>query len=144
MTTALDTNILVALLRNTGPLADVARDSLVQAARRGQLLVAAPVYAELLAAPGSESTVVERLLDEASIIVDWQIDELVWRTAALAYRAYAERRRRQPGDPGPRRILADFVIGAHALRRADTFLTFDTRIYQAAFPTLAVRPPGEQ
>jgi predicted nucleic acid-binding protein len=65
----------------------------------------------------------------------------VWESAALAFRAYAERRRTQAGDPGPRRILADFITGAHALHRASSLLTFDQRIYRAAFPTLNVVVP---
>jgi predicted nucleic acid-binding protein len=33
------------------------------------------------------------------------------------------------------------VIGAHALHRASSLLTFDQRIYRAAFPTLNVVVP---
>jgi predicted nucleic acid-binding protein len=40
--------------------------------------------------------------------------------------------------PGPRRILADFVIGAHALRRAYALLTLDDRLYRLAFPRLEI------
>ena len=38
----------------------------------------------------------------------------------------------------PRRILADFLIGAHALRNGFPLLTLDDRIYRAAFPGLIV------
>jgi hypothetical protein len=51
-----------------------------------------------------------------------------------AFQAYAARRRRH-GEAGPRRILADFVIGAHALQNGYRHLTLDDRLYQAAFPT---------
>lgn len=54
---------------------------------------------------------------------------------------YAERRRAQPPDPGPRRILADFLIGAHALQIGSTLLTLDMRTYRAAFPALSVFAP---
>jgi predicted nucleic acid-binding protein len=54
-----------------------------------------------------------------------------------AFQAYAARRRRH-GEAGPRRTLADFVIGAHALQNGFRLLTLDDRIYRAAFPTLKI------
>jgi hypothetical protein len=54
-----------------------------------------------------------------------------------AFQAYAARRRRH-GEAGSRRILADFVIGAHALQNGFRLLTLDDRIYRAAFPTLKI------
>ena len=37
-----------------------------------------------------------------------------------------------------RRILADFLIGAYAVKKADQLLTLDEGIYRAAFPNLRV------
>jgi hypothetical protein len=54
-----------------------------------------------------------------------------------AFHAYAARRRRH-GEAGPRRILADFVIGAHAPQNGYRLLTLDDRIHRAAFPTLKI------
>lgn len=62
----------------------------------------------------------------------------MWRSAGLAFGGYAQRRRAQPGDPGPRRILADFLIGAHASELGARLLTFDGGVYRAAFPNLEV------
>lgn len=59
------------------------------------------------------------------------------RAAGRAFQAYALRRRSH-GDSGPRRILADFVIGAHALDRDYDLLTMDDRLYRAAFPRLRI------
>lgn len=120
----------------------MARLSLNEARQRGALTVSAPVYAELVAAPGRGVQAVDAFLLRARIEVDWTMSERVWRVAAVAFRGYAERRRSQPGDPGPRRILADFVIGAHALYSASALLTLDQRIYRAAFPELEVLVPG--
>jgi hypothetical protein len=39
---------------------------------------------------------------------------------------------------GARRILADFLIGAHATARDYRLLTMDVHIYRAAFPTLKI------
>ena len=84
----------------------------------------------------------DAFLARAGVRVDWVMGEDVWREAARAYGGYAQRRRAQPDDRGPRRILADFVVGAHALLHASTLLTFDRRIYRVAFPHLRVLLPG--
>ena len=141
MTTALDTNVILAFLRDDGEAAHNVSLILDEAREQGALVISPLVYAELVAAPGRDRAFVERFLQETAINVDWRLSRQVWESAALAYRAYAERRRAQAGDPGPRRILADFIIGAHALHRASSLLTFDQRIYRAAFPTLNVVVP---
>jgi predicted nucleic acid-binding protein len=104
------------------------------------ILVSAPVYAELAAAPGRETAAVDEFLHRTGIEVDWALDERTWRLAATAFGAYAGRRR-LAGEAGPRRILADFVIGAHASRYASALLTLDRRIYRTAFPDLEVLTP---
>lgn len=63
----------------------------------------------------------------------------MWRLAGEAYAAYAERRRRSHGGH-PRRLLADFLIGAHA-QGVGSLLTRDLGIYRASFPHLAVIAP---
>lgn len=141
MTTAVDTNVFAALLRGTVEEAGLARRALRKADDAGALVVSPPVYAELAAAPGGDAGALDAFLERAEVRVDWVIGEDVWREAARAYRAYAERRRTQPEDHGPRKILADFIIGAHALLLASALLTFDRRIYRAAFPELEVLVP---
>jgi predicted nucleic acid-binding protein len=137
MTTALDTNVIVALWYEDDALNSTAQSAMDAALARGSLITAAPVFAELLASPGRTEAFVDYFLREAGIAVDWNIDEQVWRTAGRAYQKYAHGRRKQR-DLGPRRILADFVIGAHALRRGYRLLTLDDRLYRAAFPRLSI------
>lgn len=136
-----DTNVLVALLGGTAGEAAAARRSLSRARGRGAIVVSAPVYAELAAAPGRGAAAVDEFLERTRIEVDWVLDEGTWRMAAAAFGAYAERRR-SGGETGPRRILADFVIGAHASRYASVLLTLDEGLYRAAFPDLNVAAPG--
>lgn len=101
----------------------------------GALVISPPVFAELMAAPGITEEFLTEFCADAEIAVDWQVTENIWREAGRAYRAYARRRRRS-GDHHPRRILADFLIGAHALANEYALLTMDKSIYRAAFPAL--------
>ncbi len=137
MTTAIDTNVVIALWDENATLSSAAQTALELAFSRGNLIVAAPVFAELMAAPGRSESFVDSFLEDTGIAVDWDLDETVWRAAGRAFRAYSERRRRQR-DSGPRRILADFLIGAHAHARGFRLLTLDEGLYRAAFANLTI------
>jgi len=52
MTTAIDTNVIIALWDKNPSLSSLAQKALETAFNRGTLVIAAPVFAELLAAPG--------------------------------------------------------------------------------------------
>jgi predicted nucleic acid-binding protein len=137
MTTSIDSNIIVALWWEQDPLNRVAAKMLVQAQRRGKLVVSAPVYAELMGDPNRSETELDEFLGDAGILIDWVLGEEVWRGAGIAYRRYIQRRRSSSGT-FPRRILTDFLIGAHSVVRGHTLLTFDKRLYEAAFPKLSI------
>ena len=137
MTTAIDTNVVVALWDKDPTLSLAAQTALEAAFNRGTLVVSAPVFAELIAAPGRTETFVTSFLEETGVVIDWDLGEAVWRSAGRAFRSYAERRRKLR-DSGTRRILADFLIGAHAEARGYRLLTLDERLYRAAFPTLTI------
>lgn len=142
MTIALDTNVLQALWTGTPAAVSGAQLALERASSQGALVISPVVYAELVAAPGRDPDAIDYFVDVARIRVDWLLEPAVWRTAAIAFQGYAERRRAQERGTGPRRILADFLIGAHALHHASALLTFDQGIYQAAFPALVVMVPS--
>jgi predicted nucleic acid-binding protein len=135
MTTAIDTNVIIALWEPDVVLGASARSALDKALDKGHLVIAAPVFAELMAAPGRDEAFLDSFFRNTGIRIDWTLDENVWRTAGEAFQAYVARRRRQR-DLGPRRILANFLIGAHALRFGYRLLTFDNNLYRAAFPRL--------
>ncbi len=137
MTTAIDTNVIVALWHDDPALSQAAEAALDAAFSRGTLIVAAPVFAELIAAPGRSEAFVSTFLEENGIAIDWHLHEGIWRSAGRAFQAYAERRRKQH-DQGMRRLLADFLIGAHAHVRGYRLLSLDEELYRAAFPTLKI------
>jgi len=137
MTTAIDTNILVALWDVEDALHRSARQLLEATSEAEALVISGLVYAELLAAPGRSEEFLDRFCEETQIRVEWELKERVWREAGVAYQKYGERRRKQ-GTNGPRPILADFLIGAHAMVSGYRLLTLDGRLYRAAFPKLRV------
>ena len=137
MTTAVDTNVVIALWDKDSALSLAAQRVLEAAFNRGNLVAAAPVFAELIAAPGRTEAFVGSFFEETGIAIDWELGEQVWRSAGRAFQAYAGRRRKQR-DTGTRRILADFLIGAHALSNGCRLLTLDDRLYRASFPTLVI------
>lgn len=137
MITALDTNVLVALWDRDDAWNSAAETVLKAAQARGKLIISGVVFAELLAFPRRKEQFIDRFLGDTDIGVEWAIHESMWRAAGAAYQTYAVRRRRHDGG-GPRRLLADFLIGAHALGKGYPLLTFDDRIYRAAYPKLTL------
>lgn len=139
MRTAVDTNVFSALLSGDPVSAPGARVALEKARSAGPIVISPAVYAELVA--GRDPRVVDGFFSDKDIDVDWDLGSEVWRTAGVRYGEYALTRRRQRRDPGPRRILADFLIGSHALHLAHALLTSDTRIYGTYFSELEVISP---
>jgi predicted nucleic acid-binding protein len=137
MTTAIDSNVLIALWNEDDSLNTQARTALDAALVRGSLVIAAPVFAELLAAPGRSEEFLNAFCRATGITIEWELPEAVWRAAGRAFQQYVSRRKKQR-DVGPRRILADFLIGAHAAQNGYRLLTLDDRLYKAAFPQLAI------
>lgn len=101
----------------------------------GALLICPAVYAELLAYPGATERFVQGFLSAMRVDVDYRLEAGVWDTAGLRYARHAERRRKVRGD-NPRRLLTDFLIGAHAFLQADRLLTLDAAFYRRNFPEL--------
>jgi len=71
----------------------------------------------------------------------------VWELAAERFARYAENRRKS-GKQSPRRILADFLIGAQALtgsgvESSPILATFDARFFRRYFSELKVLNPTQ-
>ncbi len=137
MTTSVDTNVIIALWDRDPLVSSAAQRALDAALARGSLVLSAPVFAELMAAPARSESFLDKFASDTGIAVDFDLHEPIWRLAGRAFQAYAARRRKQR-DPGPRRILADFLIGAHASHHGHRLLTLDDHLYQSAYPNLTV------
>lgn len=137
MTIAIDSNVIVGLWNPNDALNFMARKSLDVAFATGSLVICGAVFGELLACPCRTEEFVNGFLDDADISVDWTTNETIWKTAGRAFTEYANHRRKQ-SSKGLRRILTDFLIGAHAVENGYNFLTLDEGIYRAAFPKLPI------
>jgi len=93
------------------------------------------VYAELRASGEWEG--LELFLERAAVDVLWEMPEAVWERAGMAMGEYARLRR---GGTLPRRVVADFLIGAHAEYHGLAVATFDRVVYEAAFPKVQLFP----
>ena len=128
MITAVDTNVLLDLLNSRSPHHAQSREWLRASYNEGAVVVCDIVYAELVPAFGDRVA-----LDGALREINATISPV---DTAIAYQAgFRWMRCRQAGGPRTR-ILADFLIGAHALAAADRFLTRDRGFYATYFPEL--------
>jgi predicted nucleic acid-binding protein len=136
MRTAIDTNIFSAIWKGESTAA-LAAQHLGQARQIGSLVICAPVYAELRAFPKASAKFVDSFMRTAGITIDFDIDEPVWQETARTFAGYAQRRR-QSGGTEDARLLADFIVGSHALLKADRLFTLDRRRYARDFPKLTL------
>lgn len=137
----MDTNIFISLFSGDEEAATRVQRALEEAAAERVLTVSPVVHAELLAGERSPE-LVDGFFSSKGVEIDWVAGEEVWRTAGLRYGSYARNRRQRSNDPGPRRILADFLVGAHALHLGDRrLLTSDASIFSGYFPEVEIISP---
>lgn len=111
------------------------RDAMRTCVQAGGLVACDVVWAEVIAGFPQLSAGVEALGRLGVRFVP--LDERASESAGVAWRAYRER-------GGPRgRVIADFLIGAHAAAAADRLLTRDRGFYRACFESLVVVDPTE-
>src|SRR5437660_10349693 len=138
MRTAIDSNVISAL-GSREPMASQIVMLLGGAQCQGGLTICAPVYAELLAYPKASPDFVNEFMVKTNVTIDFLLAEEVWLLAAQSFAEYARKRRKSKGT-NPKRFLVDFIIGAHAMVRADRLLTLDRSRYERSFPTLKLLP----
>jgi predicted nucleic acid-binding protein len=138
MRTALDTNVLTALWSKESSAPTIAK-SLSKVRQDGAVLISGVVYCELLAYPNATEAYINIFCADTGITLDLQMQDAAWAEAGRRFANYAARRRKS-NVATPRRLLADFLIGAHALLQADRLMTLDQTRYQQDFPELRLYP----
>lgn len=101
-----DTNVLLDVIGADGEFGERSRDALAEAAETGALVINTVVFAEV----GSVVDTLEELDDLLPESL-FRRDTIPWEAAFLAGRAF-HAHRRSGGERN--RMLADFLIGAHA------------------------------
>jgi predicted nucleic acid-binding protein len=71
------------------------------------------------------------------VTVIWELPEVVWDNAGISYGKYAIQRR---SGVLPRRLVADFLIAAHAAHHGLEVLTFDDTVLKAVFQEVTLLP----
>jgi predicted nucleic acid-binding protein len=134
--TALDTNVIIDLASGETSSAEAALRAIESAAKVGGVVICGAVYGELCASLAIPVDEVNGVLASSGITIDADIPLEVWADAGTAFRAHALRCKKS-GAAAPRRILTDFIIGAHACV-AGSLVTRDAAFYRRAFPKLRV------
>lgn len=133
MITAVDTNVLLDVLGADPTFGPGSRDALRAATQSGALVASEAVWAETSAWYRSEREAVEALDDLRVQLVPTGTSAAF--AAGAAWSAYRR-------DGGRRdRMIADFLIGAHASIHADQLLTRDRRFYRSRFKQLKILDP---
>lgn len=130
MITAVDTNVLLDVFLPDKRFAKSSANLLKQAYDEGALVICDIVYAELAPPFGDR-----RSLDRALMTINVTCSSLDSESAFLAGQRWSEYTR----AGGQRvRIITDFLIGAHALTKADRFLSRDRGFYKSYFSDLQI------
>ena len=135
MITAVDTNVLLDVFLQDEQHGAGSAQGLRSAYDRGAIIVCDLVYAELVPA-FKERADLDNVLREIGATPS-PID------TAIAHEAGTRWRRYRAAGGQRKRIIADFVIGAHALAAAETFLTRDRGFYATYYPELRVAAGNE-
>ena len=123
MILAIDTCVLLDVLLPDPQYGSSSRELLKKASFKGRLIICDLVYAELSPQFG-EKKELDIFLKEANIKVRNCSLDVLWE-AGTRWSDYLKR-----GGKRGERILPDFIIGAFAKLKADSFITRDKRFYQ--------------
>jgi len=136
VTTAADTNVLLDVLASGATHHVASREALGSARAEGAVVICEVVLGELGAAFSGDHPRLSRFLGDIGV-------ELTRSGESALVDAGRRWRRWRAGGGRRDRILADFLIGAHAVAHADRLLTRDRGFYRRCFEGLRLVEPGE-
>jgi len=134
MTTALDSAVLIDLFQQEPQWGVRAADAIDQAIRSGRVIACDIVWAEVAGRFPADDVMTAAMGD-----LGVEFDAMPEAAATQAGRLW--RGFRQAGGVRRDRIVPDFLVGAHALNRADALLTRDRGFYRRYFGALRIIEP---
>lgn len=129
----MDTNVLIDVLTADPEFGPRSRDAVRTCLREGGLVACDVVWAEVIAG-FSDAEAGKHALDRLGVRFV-ALDQATAQAAGAAWRAYRAR------GGGRERVIADFLIGAHAATLADRLLTRDRGFYRTYFSGLRLVEP---
>ncbi|MDR5676981.1 MAG: type II toxin-antitoxin system VapC family toxin [Armatimonadota bacterium] len=132
---SLDTNVLLAAFDPEDACHLQALQLLDQVGSEA-LAICPVVYSELAASRSWEG--LRAFLEKAQVDVLWDMPPVVWERAGRASGEYARTRR---GGVLPRRIVADFLVGAHAEHHGLAVATLDPVVFRTVFTGVRLLSP---
>jgi predicted nucleic acid-binding protein len=134
--TAIDSSVIFDFVIRDSAFGRDSREALESAVSEGRVVACDVVWTEIVGFFPS-AQVVRQMLAELRIEFSPLSAEAAFE-AGRAWKAYRQR-------GGPRsRVIADFLIGAHALLQADRLLTRDRGFYRAYFKHLSILDPSRK
>ena len=134
MITAVDTNVLLDVFTNDPVYGSRSLAVLRACLAEGPLIACEVVWAELVAAFGTPQDADQAL--NAIPVACEPLGRVAATRAGVAWREY-----RRAGGPRER-VIADFLVGAHAVEQADRLLTRDRGFHRLAFAGLVIVDPS--
>jgi predicted nucleic acid-binding protein len=136
MKTAVDTNVFLDILRPNPAFVDNSERWLAKLALQSDLVICDMVFAELCCQFDTVEKAVLFLYD-----LDVRVESLKHEASFEVSRAWL--RYRKAGGKRER-ILADFIIGAHAQTQCDQLLSRDRGFYRDHFSSLKLIDPSTE
>lgn len=133
MKTAVDSSVLLDVRGADPRFGGRSREALRAAYDAGALVACDVVWAEVRAHFPSDAE-----LEQAVGLLGIRFEPIAPEAAVSAGRFWRESRR--GAEPARGRLVADFLIGAHATFQADAFLTRDRGLYRRYFQVKVVDP----